>query len=43
MGVGFPLALVGTLILLTSEISTGMAVAAAAMVLIGVLLFFDPR
>ena len=43
MGVGFPLALVGTLILLTAEISRAMSVVAAAMVLVGVLLFFDPR
>jgi hypothetical protein len=43
MGVGFPLFLVGTLILLTESISTGLAVAAAAMVLAGAVLFFDPR
>jgi hypothetical protein len=43
MGAGFPLFLVGTLILLTQEISTGLVIAATAMVLIGVLLFFDPR
>jgi hypothetical protein len=43
MGAGFPLFLVGTLILITQEISTRMAIAATAMVLVGVLLFFDPR
>ena len=43
MGAGFPLFLVGTLILLTSEISTTLVVAASAMVFIGLLLFFDPR
>jgi hypothetical protein len=43
MGAGFPLFLVGTLILLTQEISTTLVIAATAMVLIGVLLFFDPR
>jgi hypothetical protein len=43
MGVGFPLFLVGTLILLTQEISTTLVIVSTAMVLIGVLLFFDPR
>jgi ribosomal protein L40E len=43
MGAGFPLFLVGTLILLTSDISNKMAIAAAAMVFVGLLLFFDPR
>jgi hypothetical protein len=43
MGAGFPLFLVGTLILLTQEISTGLLIAAAAMVGVGLLLFFDPR
>jgi ribosomal protein L40E len=43
MGAGFPLFLVGTLILLTQEISTGLVIASTAMVLVGVLLFFDPR
>jgi hypothetical protein len=43
MGAGFPLFLVGTLILLTSEISTPLAVTAGAMVFVGLLLFFDPR
>jgi hypothetical protein len=43
MGAGFPLFLVGTLIILTKEISGTMAIAAAAMVFVGLLLFFDPR
>jgi hypothetical protein len=43
MGAGFPLFLVGTLILLTREISGTLAVLAAAMVFVGLLLFFDPR
>jgi hypothetical protein len=43
MGAGFPLFLVGTLILLTNEISTPLVVASAAMVFFGLLLFFDPR
>jgi hypothetical protein len=33
----------GTLILLTADISTPLAVAAGAMVFVGLLLFFDPR
>ena len=43
MGAGFPLFLVGTLILLTSDISTTLAVTAGAMVFVGLVLFFDPR
>jgi hypothetical protein len=43
MGAGFPLFLVGTLILLSRDISTLLAVTAAAMVFVGLLLFFDPR
>jgi hypothetical protein len=43
MGAGFPLFLVGTLILLSKDISTTLTVAAAAMVFVGLLLFFDPR
>jgi ribosomal protein L40E len=43
MGAGFPLFLVGTLILLTSDISTPLAVTAGAMVFVGLVLFFDPR
>jgi hypothetical protein len=43
MGAGFPLFLVGTLILLTQEISSTLVILSTAMVLIGVLLFFDPR
>ena len=43
MGAGFPLFLVGTLILLTSDISQTLAVLAGTMVFVGLLLFFDPR
>jgi len=43
MGAGFPLFMVGTLILLTQDISTALAVTAGAMVFVGLLLFFDPR
>ncbi len=43
MGAGFPLFLVGTLILLTKDISTSLAVLAGAMVFVGLLMFFDPR
>jgi hypothetical protein len=43
MGAGFPLFLVGTLILLTQEISSTLVILSTAMVLVGVLLFFDPR
>jgi ribosomal protein L40E len=43
MGAGFPLFLVGTLILLSRDISTTLAVLAGAMVFVGLLLFFDPR
>jgi hypothetical protein len=43
MGAGFPLFLVGTLILLTNDISPKLAILAGAMVFVGLLLFFDPR
>ena len=43
MGAGFPLFLVGTLILLSNDIGTTLAVIAGAMVFVGLLLFFDPR
>jgi ribosomal protein L40E len=43
MGAGFPLFLVGTLILLSNDISKTLAVIAGAMVFVGLLLFFDPR
>jgi ribosomal protein L40E len=43
MGAGFPLFVTGTLILLTADISKPLAVAAGAMVFVGLLLFFDPR
>jgi hypothetical protein len=43
MGAGFPLFLVGTLILLSNDIGTTLAVISGAMVFVGLLLFFDPR
>jgi hypothetical protein len=43
MGVGFPLFLVGTLILLTDTIPTTWAIASTLMVLFGAVLFLDPR
>jgi hypothetical protein len=43
MGAGFPLFLVGTLILISPEISSVLVVISATMVLFGLLLFFDPR
>jgi hypothetical protein len=43
MGAGFPLFLMGTLILLTQEISRALVIISAGMVLVGLLLFFDPR
>ena len=43
MGAGFPLFLMGTLILFFGHIPTGLAIVAGAMVVLGVGLFFDPR
>jgi hypothetical protein len=43
MGVGFPLFLMGTLILFAAGSSAGLVVLSAAMVVVGVGLFFDPR
>jgi ribosomal protein L40E len=43
MGAGFPLFLVGTLILLSSDIGTTLTIVSGAMVFVGLLLFFDPR
>lgn len=43
MGAGFPLFVTGTLILLVGGLSTTINVIAAAMVVIGAVLFFDPR
>jgi hypothetical protein len=43
MGVGFPLLMMGTVTLLIKQAPAGIAIAAAAMVVIGVGLFFDPR
>jgi len=43
MGVGFPLLMMGTVTLLIKQAPTGIAIVAAAMVVLGVGLFFDPR
>jgi hypothetical protein len=43
MGAGFPLFVTGTLILLAGELSTAITAIAAAMVVVGAVLFFDPR
>jgi hypothetical protein len=43
IGAGFPLFVMGTLILFSSDISTGLGVVAVAMVVFGIGLFFDPR
>jgi hypothetical protein len=42
-GAGFPLFLMGTLILFVKDIPLGLALLGAAMVVIGLGLFFDPR
>lgn len=43
MGAGFPLFVTGTLILLVGELSTVVTAVAATMVVLGAVLFFDPR
>ena len=43
MGAGFPLFLMGSLILFAHDVPAGLAIGAAAMVLVGLGLFFDPR
>ena len=43
MGAGFPLFVTGTLILLVGELSTAVTAIAAVMVVVGAVLFFDPR
>ena len=43
MGAGFPLFVTGTLILLVGDLSTAVTAIAATMVLVGAVLFFDPR
>jgi hypothetical protein len=43
MGVGFPLATTGVLLLFIGGTSSAFRAAAAGMILVGVLLFFDPR
>jgi hypothetical protein len=43
MGAGFPLFVTGTLILLVGDLPTTMNAIAATMVVVGAILFFDPR
>lgn len=43
LGVGFPLFSMGLLVLLIEDISGPLRAGAALMVLVGTLLFFDPR
>jgi hypothetical protein len=43
MGAGFPLFVTGTLILLVGDLSTAINAVGALMVVIGAVLFFDPR
>jgi hypothetical protein len=43
LGAGFPLFFMGTLILFASDVSAGIAILAASMVVVGLGLFFDPR
>jgi hypothetical protein len=43
MGAGFPLFLMGTLILFAGGLPTALTVVAAGMLIVGVALFFDPR
>ena len=43
MGAGFPLFVTGTLILLVGDLSTVINAVAAIMVVVGAVLFFDPR
>ena len=43
MGAGFPLFVTGTLILLVGDLSTAINAIAATMVVVGAVLFFDPR
>ena len=43
MGTGFPLFLMGSLILFARDVPVGLAIVAAAMVVVGLGLFFDPR
>ncbi len=43
MGAGFPLFVTGTMMLIVGELSTLVTAIAATMVVVGVVLFFDPR
>jgi hypothetical protein len=42
-GTGFPLFVMGSLILFAPDIPVGLTIAGVAMVVVGVGLFFDPR
>jgi hypothetical protein len=42
-GAGFPLFVMGTLILFARDIPIGLSLLAAGMVVVGLGLFFDPR
>jgi hypothetical protein len=43
MGAGFPLFLMGSLILFAQDLSIGLVIVACAMVVVGLGFFFDPR
>jgi len=43
MGVGFPLFVTGVLILFVNDTPSSLRVIAAGMILVGALMFFDPR
>jgi hypothetical protein len=43
LGAGFPLFIMGTLILFAGSLPVALAVLGMAMVVVGLLLFFDPR
>ena len=43
LGVGFPLFVMGTLILFAGELSMSLVLFASAGVVVGLTLFFDPR
>jgi hypothetical protein len=43
MGAGFPLFMMGTLILFVGDVPAVLAIGAGAMVVVGLGLFFDPR
>ena len=43
MGAGFPLFLMGTLILFAPDVPSTLVILGTGMVVVGVALFFDPR